>query len=44
MTSSPSTSSATPAALADLEQGMEQLKIANYYLRVALDQVTDGVV
>lgn len=44
MTSSPSTSSATPAALADLEQGMEQLKIANYYLRVALDQVADGVV
>jgi signal transduction histidine kinase/CheY-like chemotaxis protein len=44
MTSSPPTSSATPAALADLEQGMEQLKIANYYLRVALDQVTDGVV
>jgi PAS domain-containing protein len=44
MTSSPSTSSATPAALADLEQGMEQLKVANYYLRVALDQVADGVV
>ena len=44
MISSPSTSSATPAALADLEQGMEQLKIANYYLRVALDQVADGVV
>ncbi|MDP1586955.1 MAG: ATP-binding protein [Prosthecobacter sp.] len=44
MTSSPSTPSATPAALADLEQGMEQLKIANYYLRVALDQVADGVV
>ncbi|MCX6836753.1 MAG: ATP-binding protein [Verrucomicrobia bacterium] len=44
MTFSPPTSSATPAALAGLEQGMEQLKIANYYLRVALDQVTEGVV
>jgi signal transduction histidine kinase/CheY-like chemotaxis protein len=44
MTSSPSTSSATPAALAELEQGLEHLKVANYYLRVALDQVNDGVV
>ncbi len=40
----PSTTSATPAALADLEQSLEQLKVANYYLRVALDQVADGVV
>ena len=44
MTSSLSTSSATPAAIAELEQGLEQLKVANYYLRVALDQVADGVV
>jgi signal transduction histidine kinase/ActR/RegA family two-component response regulator len=44
MTSSLSTSSATPAAVAELEQGLEHLKVANYYLRVALDQVADGVV
>lgn len=44
MTSSPSISSATPAAIAELEQGLEHLKVANYYLRVALDQVADGVV
>jgi len=44
MTSSLSTSSATPAAIAELEQGLEHLKVANYYLRVALDQVADGVV
>ncbi|WP_395735488.1 ATP-binding protein [Prosthecobacter sp.] len=44
MTSSPSTSSANPAAIAELEQGLEHLKVANYYLRVALDQVADGVV
>ena len=44
MTSSLPTSSATPAAIAELEQGLEQLKVANYYLRVALDQVADGVV
>lgn len=44
MTSSFSTSSATPAAIAELEQGLEHLKVANYYLRVALDQVADGVV
>ncbi|WP_395744991.1 ATP-binding protein [Prosthecobacter sp.] len=44
MTSSLSTPSASPAALAELEQGLEHLKVANYYLRVALDQVTDGVI
>lgn len=44
MPSSLSTSSATPAAIAELEQGLEHLKVANYYLRVALDQVADGVV
>lgn len=44
MISSPLTSSAPPAALAELEQGLEHLKVANYYLRVALDQVADGVV
>ncbi|MDZ4404198.1 ATP-binding protein [Prosthecobacter sp.] len=44
MTSSPSTTSATPASLSELEQGLEHLKVANYYLRVALDQVADGVV
>ncbi len=43
MTSSP-ISSATPTALTELEQGLEHLKVANYYLRVALDQVADGVV
>ena len=43
MTSSP-ISSATPATLTELEQGLEHLKVANYYLRVALDQVADGVV
>ncbi len=26
------------------EQGLEQLKIANYYLRVALDQIPEGIV
>lgn len=41
---SPATTSAIPTALADLEQSLEQLKVANYYLRVALDQVADGVV
>ena len=30
-------------ALAELEQGLEQMKTANYYLRVALDQVPEGV-
>lgn len=44
MPSSLSTPSATPAAIAELEQGLEHLKVANYYLRVALDQVADGVV
>jgi signal transduction histidine kinase/CheY-like chemotaxis protein len=44
MTTSPSASTSNPAALAELEQSLEQLKVANYYLRVALDQVTDGVV
>ncbi len=44
MTSSLSSSSASPAAIAELEQGLEHLKVANYYLRVALDQVADGVV
>jgi len=44
MTSSLPISSATPTAIAELEQGLEHLKVANYYLRVALDQVADGVV
>lgn len=43
MTTSP-TSNAFPSSVAELEQGLEQLKVANYYLRVALDQVSDGVV
>ncbi|MEZ5385711.1 MAG: ATP-binding protein [Prosthecobacter sp.] len=43
MTTSP-TSNASPASVAELEQGLEHLKVANYYLRVALDQVADGVV
>ena len=44
MTSSLSTPSASATAIAELEQGLEHLKVANYYLRVALDQVADGVV
>ncbi len=44
MTTSPLPSTATPASVAELEQSVGQLKIANYYLRVALDQVADGVV
>ncbi len=44
MITSSTPSSSTPATVAELEQSLEQLKIANYYLRVALDQVTDGVV
>lgn len=44
MTTSPLPPTATPASVAELEQGLEQLKVANYYLRVALDQVADGVV
>ncbi|MDB6003953.1 MAG: hypothetical protein JWR15_940 [Prosthecobacter sp.] len=44
MTSSLSTPSAPPSAIAELEQSLEHLKVANYYLRVALDQVADGVV
>lgn len=41
MTLSPET--IRPDALAELEQGLEQMKTANYYLRVALDQVPEGV-
>ena len=44
MTTSIPSSTATTASAAELEQSVEQLKVANYYLRVALDQVTDGVV
>lgn len=44
MTTSPPPSSSTPVSVAELEQSVEQLKVANYYLRVALDQVADGVV
>lgn len=43
MTTSPP-SNATPVSAAELEQSLEHLKVANYYLRVALDQVEDGVV
>jgi len=41
------TSSATQVAtetLSELEQSLEQLKVANFYLRIALDQVPEGVV
>ncbi len=38
------TSNDIPSSVAELEQGLEHLKVANYYLRVALDQVADGVV
>lgn len=41
MTLSPDT--IRPETLAELEQGLDQMKTANYYLRVALDQVADGV-
>lgn len=37
-------SNAPSASVAELEQSLDHLKIANYYLRVALDQVADGVV
>lgn len=43
MTTSP-TSTSNPASVAELEQSLEHLRIANYYLRVALDQVADGVI
>lgn len=33
-----------PASVAELEQGLEHLRVANYYLRVALDQVAEGVI
>jgi signal transduction histidine kinase/CheY-like chemotaxis protein len=38
-----STDTLRPGTLADLESSLEQLKTANYFLRVALDQVTEGV-
>ncbi len=41
MTLSPDT--IRPDTLAELEQNLEQLKTANYFLRVALDQVPEGV-
>lgn len=44
MTTPPLATPTSPASVAELEQSVEQLKVANYYLRVALDQVTDGVV
>ncbi|MBE2287232.1 MAG: response regulator [Prosthecobacter sp.] len=44
MTTAPLASNSSPASVAEMEQSLEQLKVANYYLRVALDQVTDGVV
>lgn len=43
MTTSPSPTS-SPASVAELEQSLEHLRIANYYLRVSLDQVADGVI
>ncbi len=42
ITSLPPTS--TSASVAELEQGLEHLRVANYYLRVSLDQVAEGVV
>lgn len=42
MTSLPPTS--PPASVAELEQSLEHLRIANYYLRVSLDQVAEGVI
>lgn len=44
MTTTPLASNPSPGSVAEMEQSLEQLKVANYYLRVALDQVTDGVV
>ena len=32
-----------PETLAELESSLDQMKTANYFLRVALDQVTEGV-
>ncbi|HEY1052360.1 MAG TPA: ATP-binding protein, partial [Prosthecobacter sp.] len=43
MTTSPSPTS-SPASVAELEQSLEHLRIANYYLRVSLDQVAEGVI
>lgn len=43
MTTSPSPTS-PPASVAELEQSLEHLRIANYYLRVSLDQVAEGVI
>lgn len=40
----PTTSTSPTAPLAELEQSQEHLRVANYYLRVALDQVEDGVI
>jgi len=43
MTTSPTSTTAT-SSVAELEHSLEHLKVANYYLRVALDQVADGVI
>lgn len=43
MTTSP-TPTFSPASVAELEQSLEHLRIANYYLRVSLDQVAEGVI
>lgn len=34
----------TDNTLAELEQSLEQLKTANYFLRVALDQIPEGII
>lgn len=43
MIASPVPSAAPDAALASLEQALEQIKEANFYLRTSLDQVAEGV-
>lgn len=43
MIASPVSSAAPDAALASLEQALEQIKEANFYLRTSLDQVAEGV-
>jgi len=43
MITNPLSSAAPDAALASLEQALEQIKEANFYLRTSLDQVAEGV-
>lgn len=43
MIATPHSSAAPDAALASLEQALEQIKEANFYLRTSLDQVAEGL-